>query len=462
MLGLYGRHRHSDQTPRSTGSVAASGDKGVTKPGRERVPEPADQSLMTNRALLLRGGRVCLPGGGVEALDLAIGHDGRITDVGSALAVGAETEAHLGGRLIAPGLVDIHQHLDKSRTVRQVENPSGTLGGAVEAFTRWASGSSRQEIMERASRTVELCIERGTVAIRSHVNVDLESELRGVEALVELRERLRQRVRLEIVAFAASSAARAGVDASRPLLEAALDAGADVVGGVPALAPDANRFIGMLFEVAERRGQRLDLHVDETLDPTRRDVEEVIRRTRAAGLAGRVVASHCSSLGAVPLAGVRKIIDELAAVGIGVVTLPASNLYLQGRGADRLAPRGLTRVGDLLDAGVQVACGSDNIQDPFVPTGGGDLLEIARWTMLAAQLPARRLDTVVRMVTTVPATLMGFDGDYGIRRGAWADLLIAQAEDTEDLVMTGPLERTVLFRGRHVAGPRLPAISSGR
>jgi cytosine deaminase len=133
-----------------------------------------------------------------------------------------------------------------------------------------------------------------------------------------------------------------------------------------------------------------------------------------------------------------------------VVTLPAANLFLQGRSADQLAPRGLTRIRDLLDAGVPVAAASDNIEDAFVPTGSGDLLEIARWTVLAGHLGLNDLRTAFDMVSRVPAALMGLD-DIGVHEGARADLLIARADCVEDLVAAGTLARTVLVGGRIVA-----------
>ena len=135
-----------------------------------------------------------------------------------------------------------------------------------------------------------------------------------------------------------------------------------------------------------------------------------------------------------------------------VITLPAANLFLQGRDANRLAPRGLTRVNELAQAGVTVACASDNIQDPFVPTGSGDMLEIARWTLLAAHLGSHELARAFDMASVNPARLMGIDRDFGIRTGARADLLITAAEDAAALVAGGALERAVLFGGIRVAG----------
>src|SRR5581483_1278347 len=178
----------------------------------------------------------------------------------------------------------------------------------------------------------------------------------------------------------------------------------------------------------------------------------VIERTQALGMAGKVVASHSSALSALAPAEAARVIEGFARAGIGVVTLPAANLFLQGRDAAKLAPRGLTRVVELQAAGVPVAAASDNIQDPFVPTGSGGLLEIARWALLAGHLGSNDLGRAFEMITATPARLLGIEGDYGVRTGARADLLIADAADPEALVAGGALERTVLVNGRVVAG----------
>jgi cytosine deaminase len=194
------------------------------------------------------------------------------------------------------------------------------------------------------------------------------------------------------------------------------------------------------------------MHIDEHLDYAHLLFDAVIERTLAHGMQGRVTASHCCALSATSSDTARRIIAGLAKADIAVVTLPAANLFLQGRDAERLAPRGLTRVRELLDAGVLVAAASDNIQDPFIPIGSGDLLEIARWTLVAGHLGLNDLATAFSMVSSAPARILGLDNDLRIRPGARADLLIADAEDADDLVATGATDRTVLVAGRLVAG----------
>ena len=173
-------------------------------------------------------------------------------------------------------------------------------------------------------------------------------------------------------------------------LDEALAMGADVVGGTPTRAHDVDDFLDMLFDASQRYGRPIDVHMDEHLDVNAVHFDALADRTVALGMQGKVVASHSSVLSALPPDEANRIIDRLAHAGIGVITLPAANLFLQGRHADRLPPRGLTRVNELARAGVTVACASDNIRDPFVPTGSGDMLEIARWTVLAAHHGVRQ------------------------------------------------------------------------
>ena len=385
-----------------------------------------------------------------DSQDILIGDDGRIARIAPRIEASPAKIVDLKGRAVFPGLVDAHQHLDKTRTLRAIHNPQGNLRGAIDAFRRYAETMTVEDVAARADRTLHACLERGTVAIRTHVNVDAEARTRGVQALVDVRERWRDRLRVQVAAFMTSSATKRDAPA-REWLQEALDIGADVVGGTPTYAEEPMKFLDMLFDMAARHGKRLDLHLDEHLDSAKTQFDAVIERTRAHGLAGKVVASHCSALSALEPAEAKRVIDGFASAGIGVVTLPAANLFLQGRDAAKLTPRGLTRVLELQAAGVPVAAASDNIQDPFVPPGTGDLLEIARWALLAGHLGSNDLERAFEMVTAAPARLLGLE-DHGLREGARADLLIADAADPGDLVASGPLARTVLVNGKVVAG----------
>jgi cytosine deaminase len=404
------------------------------------------------RDLILRGGRVLRFGAErPELMDIKIAASGRIEAIGASLAVPDTVEIReLGGQLVVPGLIDMHQHLDKSRTRALVSNPSGTLSGASMAYQALAPSITQEQMISRALRTIEACSAHGTVAIRSHTNIDPQSELRGIEAMIAVRERSARLMRVQVVAHVTSNATSMFLE-SKEWLRGAVSLGVDVIGGVPAYSDRPTEFMKVLFETADRSGLPLDMHIDEHLDDTRVLFDSLVAMTRAYGMSGRVVAGHCSALSALPRGEADRIIDALRDAGIGVVTLPAANLFLQGRDAARLTPRGLTRVKELMDAGVAVAAASDNIQDPFVPSGSGDLLEIARWTVLAGQLGLDDLGKAFDMVSRVPAGLMGLGSDWGIREGARADLLIGDAASVEDLVAGGALRRQVMVGGRIAA-----------
>src|SRR5262245_17066177 len=193
---------------------------------------------MATQPLVLRGGRVLRTGATrLECLDIVVSAEGCIaTLTPAAPALPGVQEITLAGRLVTLGLIDAHQHLDKAHTRREAPNPAGTLAGVIAAFRAYAGqGMKREEIFRRAERSLAVCLTRGTVVIRSHVNVDSTMGIRGVEALLDLRERWHDRLQLQVVALLTGTGAR-DLGTARACLQAALEAGADVVGGTPALA----------------------------------------------------------------------------------------------------------------------------------------------------------------------------------------------------------------------------------
>ncbi|MDN5843415.1 MAG: amidohydrolase family protein, partial [Alcaligenaceae bacterium] len=408
--------------------------------------------MIDQAGLLLHNVRVPAGVRKTRPCDILISTQGRMMALEPAIHAPGVQSVDLDACLVVPGLIDMHQHLDKSSTLAQAPNADGTLYGAIDAFRRYSEHLAVDDIIARAQVTLNRCVAMGTCAIRAHTNVDYEMQLRGIDAVTQLREANCDRVVVQVVAFITSSAARGNLGTARTWLRKALAAGADCIGGVPNLAPDPKAYIDMLLDVAQEYDRMVDVHIDETLDPTARHFDYLVESAGRRSMGSRVVASHVCSLGARPDDEALRAIEAAAEVGIGVCTLPAANLFLQGRGSGHQVPRGLTRVTELLAAGVPVASASDNIQDAFVPVGAGDPLEIARWTILAGHLLEQAADRAFHMVTDAPAAMMGLADQYGLRPGAMADLLLTRCDNVEDLVAGGALARTVLHKGKVVAG----------
>ena len=407
-------------------------------------------NLAAGQPFLLVGGTVINDDGSQALSDILVGADGRIEAVGPSLAAAScGARVDIGGMLVSPGFADAHQHLDKTGVLRFTPNPSGTLQGAREAFAKYARTAGPDDIHKRATRTIERCLSRGTTAIRSHINVDKDAAFHGIETLAGVRHAWKDRMVLQLVAFMTP---HPGQDFD--WLERNIDGAvalADAVGGTPAVSEDPPRYLDILFSAAVKAGKPVDLHLDEHLNAGTHLLDAALDRVERFGMGGRTVFSHVSVLSALPRGDFQRIAERILDLDIGVVTLPAANLYLQARDYEMLPPRGLTRVAELHRAGVTIATASDNIQDPFVPTGSGDMLEIARWTLLAGHLRGDELAAAHRMITTAPARLMGLGNDYGLRAGARADLVITDCVDTDTLVAGGPDRAWIFSNGRLVS-----------
>ena len=407
-------------------------------------------NLAAGQSFALTGGTVIQDDGSQSPSDIVVGADGRIVAVEPYLDTSAcDACVAITGSLVSPGFLDAHQHLDKTGVLRFTPNPSGTLQGARDAFAKYARTAGPDDIHKRATRTVERCLSRGTTGIRSHINVDKDAGFHGIETLAGIRDAEKDRITLQLVAFMTPHPGQ-DFDWLAENIDGAV-ALADAVGGTPAVSEDPPRYLDILFSAAVKAGKPVDLHLDEHLKADVHLLDAALERVERFGMQGRTVFSHVSVLSALPRSEFQRIAERLLALDVGVVTLPAANLYLQGRDAEMLPPRGLTRVAELYRAGVTVATASDNIQDPFVPTGSGDMLEIARWTLLAGHLRGDELAAAHRMITTAPARLMGLGKEYGLRAGARADFVVTDCIDTDTLVAGGPDRAFVFSKGRLVS-----------
>lgn len=351
--------------------------------------------------------------------DVRVGDDGLISEVGSSLQPGADdTIVDIAGYLLTPSFVEPHAHLDKAFLAERFDNPTGDLIGAIMAMRNNRHLITFEDTVERAERAVRLLASNGVTAIRSHADTTIDNGLTSVTALAEVRRRVGDLVDLQIVALGAWPVSGAEGADGRALMHDALDAGADLVGGVPHLEADALAATEVLMDIAAHHGAGMDLHTDETLEPTAIGLRLLADRVIADGFPHPVTASHCVSLGMQSEAAQQETAERVAEAGISVVALPQTNLYLQARGHAIGPPRGLTAIVALRRAGVNVAAGADNLQDPFNLVGKGDPLETAALMVMAGHLlPVDAYATVTsnarRAVLGSPSTIdVGQPGDF--------------------------------------------------
>ncbi|KQQ09578.1 amidohydrolase family protein [Rathayibacter sp. Leaf296] len=358
-----------------------------------------------------------------------------VASSGRPLAVG---ELDLDGRLLIPAPAEPHAHLDKALTFDTIRPPQGDLRLAIGSWREYASTATVDDIAHRARAAALRMLANGTTAIRSHVDVLPGPEpMRGIEALVRVRAELAGLVDLELVVLA-------GPEVPDDAVDAALDAGVDLVGGAPHLAADPIADLRRLLLVARRRGVGTDLHTDEGLGGalTLAEYARLVHDWTVVTSAG-----HCVRLGTLEPSHLAEVVDDVVASGIGVISLPITNLYLQGWDHPVSTPRGLTALRALLDAGALVAAGADNVRDPFNPVGRCDALETASLLVTAGHLT---LEESLAAVTSGAREVLGLP-PAGPVAGLRADLLAIRADSLGEAIAFAPADRIVVRAGRVVA-----------
>ena len=398
---------------------------------------------MTERAadLLLRGARV---GDRADLVDIAIA-GGHIAAVGGPAWTAART-IDLGGAFVTAGLVDAHIHLDKALLTDRVDAPEGTLAEAIRVTGEAKRAFTVDDIQARARRVLDMAVRAGTTAMRTHVEVDPIIGLTGMEAVLPLRAEYAAALDLQICAFAQEGIVKA--PGTEGLLRRALTMGADVVGGCPYNDTDGEAHIRIVFALATSFGVDADFHVDFSDEPDHLHIRDIARASIAAGWEGRVTAGHLTELAAVAPHEQDYLIGLIKDAGIGVIALPATDLYLMGRGDDYNIRRGLTPIRRLLEAGVPVALATNNILNAFTPVGTADLTHMAFIAAVAAHMgtPALLRD-LVAAITTHPATMLRRP-EYGLGPGCRADLVAWGCERPEDVAATLPARVLVVKHGR--------------
>ncbi len=385
-----------------------------------------------------------------RVVDIAIA-DGRISAVGPAGASvrdGVEVD-DLGGWLLLPALGEPHAHLDKALTAELVPNPAGDLLGAIDAWIAAAAAGTfaHDDTVDRAVQAMDLLVAHGVTAVRSHANVSEHTGAASVVALREAADRFEGVLDVQIVALTSVPITGADGAGNRAALDAAVEAGVDLIGGCPHLDPDGDRLIADALALAADAGLGVDLHVDEMLDPAVLTLRELARQVMTTGFEGSVTASHCVTLGMQTPEVQAAVAAEVAEAGISIFPLPQTNLFLQGREVATATPRGLTAVRALQDAGVLVAAGADNVQDPFNLVGRSDPLETAALMVMAGhQSP----ETAYDMVSNNVRAAMGLP-PVNFEIGDPADFLAIDAPSIRGAIADAPMSRRVYRAGRVTA-----------
>jgi cytosine/creatinine deaminase len=382
---------------------------------------------------------------------------GTIRDVAPGLVAPARETVDAAGHLLSPPFCDPHFHMDSVLTYgRPRVNESGTLLEGIALWGELKPQLQADDIVERALAYCDWAVARGLLAIRSHVDTS-DPSLLAVHALLDVKRRVAPYLDLQLVAFPQDGVLRAqgGLDN----LQRALDLGVDIVGGIPHFErtmSEGAASVKLLCELAAERGLLVDMHCDESDDPLSRHIETLAFETQRLGLQGRVTGSHCTSMHGMDNYYVSKLLPLIAQSGVSVIANPLINITLQGRHDNYPKRRGMTRVPELMAAGVTVAFGHDCVMDPWYGMGSGDMLEVAHMGLHVAQMTSQAgIRACYDAVTTNAASILHLPR-YGLAPGCDADFVLLQARDPVEAIRLRANRLTVWRRGRVIA--RTPAV----
>ena len=364
------------------------------------------------------------------------------------------------GNLTTPSLIDPHIHLDKVNILDVVRpNETGTLKEAIEIIWAKKQTYTDEDILTRSEDVVLRALKNGTLNIRTHVDVDTIGGLKPLQGILKLKEKYRGLVDIQIVAFPQEGIIKD--PGCEDLLYQAMELGADVIGGMPAneATPDDSRaHVKIIFDIAEKYDCDVDMHVDETDDPFYRTLEMVADETIRRGWHSRVTAGHTCALAAYDDHYAGYVIQKLRQAQIHMITNPVTNLMLQGRNDKQPIRRGITRVKELLEAGLLVSFCQDCVSDTFYPLGSADMLQVANVTAHAAQMSLPdEIKKVYDMITGDAAAVIGLE-DYGLKVGNKADLIVLDVATERDAIRLAPARLFVIKNGRIVAQTQTETI----
>jgi cytosine deaminase len=373
---------------------------------------------------------------GRTGMSIAV-QNGKITEVTEGPITG--TQAHetvdAGGYLLSPHFVDPHFHMDATLSYGLPRvNESGTLLEGIALWGELKPLLTADALIERALTYCDWAVAKGLLAIRSHVDTS-DASLLAVDALLEVKKQVAPYIDLQLVAFPQDGVLRSkgGVEN----LKRALDKGVDVVGGIPHFErtmAEGAASVKLLCEIAAERGKLVDMHCDESDDPLSRHIETLAFEAQRLGLQGRVNGSHCTSMHSMDNYYVSKLLPLIAESGVSVIANPLINITLQGRHDTYPKRRGMTRVPELMAAGVNVAFGHDCVMDPWYGMGSGDMLEVAHMGLHVAQMTSQKgIRQCFDAVTVNAAKVMHLKG-YGIAPGCDASFVLLQARDAVEAI----------------------------
>lgn len=388
---------------------------------------------------------------GQSGVDIAC-KDDKIITIEAGITAEAKEVLDAKGYLVAPPFVDPHFHMDATLSLGTPRmNVSGTLLEGIALWGELKPIQSVDDIITRALRYCDLAVAMGIGAIRSHVDT-CDDELKGVQALLEVREKVKDYIDLQLVAFPQDGVLRDPTAMANTLR--ALDMGVDVVGGIPHFErtmTDGAESVRQLCEIAAERGLMVDMHCDESDDPMSRHIETLAYETHRLGLQGRVAGSHLTSMHSMDNYYVSKLIPLMVEADVHAIPNPLINIMLQGRHDSYPKRRGQTRVRELRDAGITVGFGSDCVMDPWYSLGKADMLDVAFMALHVGQLSSRAdMDWCFDAVTINSAHIMGLE-NYGVAKGCDANFILLQANDKIEAIRLRAHRLAVIRKGRIIS-----------
>lgn len=363
--------------------------------------------------------------------------NGKFVAIQEHIEAGEIEAIDVGGKLVVPPYVDPHLHLDYVYTAKGVgaRNDTGTLFEGIQRWSETKAGTSSEELKARARQAVKEEMLHGVQYIRSHVDVT-DPALTGMKAMLELKEELKDIVTIQLVAFPQEGmyAYKGGAE----LVEEALKMGADCVGGIPhfELAREfGEKSVHKAVELAVKYDKLVDLHCDETDDEQSRFLELLTALSIMEGIGERTTASHTCSFGSANNAYAFRMMNNFRKAGINFISCPTENIYLQGRQDSYPKRRGLTRVKELQEAGINVCFAQDSISDPWYPLGNGNMMNILDHGIHICQMMSfEEIDKALDLITVNGAKTMHLSDEYGLEVGKPASFLILEADSAFEAI----------------------------